>query len=128
MTRKTTTERRAASSPQPDQPFSPTSYTTPWDLTSIRREKSRTFHTGHVCTGHAGVRPRHVPNGHVASVARRPGPRPRTSSPRASAVLERGYHVARAVAVAQLVEPRVVVPVVGGSSPLCHPPAPPAGG
>src|SRR5207247_2613211 len=37
-----------------------------------------------------------------------------------------------AVAVAQLVEPRVVVPVVGGSSPLRHPSCsgrrPPAGG
>ena len=34
----------------------------------------------------------------------------------------RGYSCLRcAVAVAQLVEPRVVVPVVGGSSPLRHP-------
>ena len=31
-----------------------------------------------------------------------------------------GYPVSAAVAVAQLVEPRVVVPVVGGSSPLRH--------
>src|ERR671935_2248031 len=34
--------------------------------------------------------------------------------------LTRGYPVSAAVAVAQLVEPRVVVPVVGGSSPLRH--------
>ena len=33
----------------------------------------------------------------------------------------RGYPSTSAVAVAQLVEPRVVVPVVGGSSPLRHP-------
>jgi hypothetical protein len=33
----------------------------------------------------------------------------------------RRYDERRTVAVAQLVEPRVVVPVVGGSSPLCHP-------
>ncbi len=32
-----------------------------------------------------------------------------------------GYDVRRAVAVAQLVEPRVVVPVVAGSSPVRHP-------
>ena len=32
-----------------------------------------------------------------------------------------GYDDRRAVAVAQLVEPRVVVPVVAGSSPVCHP-------
>ena len=31
------------------------------------------------------------------------------------------YDERRAVAVAQLVEPRVVVPVVAGSSPVCHP-------
>ena len=42
--------------------------------------------------------------------AARPG-----SSPRC------GYDVRRAVAVAQLVEPRVVVPVVAGSSPVRHP-------
>ena len=34
---------------------------------------------------------------------------------------EPGYHVAGTVAVAQLVEPRVVVPVVAGSSPVRHP-------
>jgi hypothetical protein len=33
----------------------------------------------------------------------------------------RGYHQRSAVAVAQLVEPRVVVPVVVGSNPIRHP-------
>ena len=36
----------------------------------------------------------------------------------------RRYPVCREVAVAQLVEPRVVVPVVAGSSPVRHPSAP----
>jgi hypothetical protein len=40
---------------------------------------------------------------------------------RTEAAFERGYPPWDAVAVAQLVEPRVVVPVVAGSSPVRHP-------
>src|SRR3982751_4527130 len=40
---------------------------------------------------------------------------------RLSVATERRYHGRRTVAVAQLVEPRVVVPVVAGSSPVRHP-------
>src|SRR5205823_7387854 len=48
----------------------------------------------------------------------RPAAGPRAREP------ERGYPEPCAVAVAQLVEPRVVVPVVVGSSPIRHPSPP----
>ena len=51
--------------------------------------------------------------GDVAAVVERLRPDRASNAPR--------YDEPRTVAVAQLVEPRVVVPVVGGSSPLCHP-------
>ena len=52
-----------------------------------------------------------------------PKQRPPTKRPisRTSADARGGYDGRRAVAVAQLVEPRVVVPVVAGSSPVRHP-------
>src|SRR5438128_2418893 len=42
MTRKTTAERRPASSPRPEQPtIKPTSYTTSWDLTDTGSEAAQ---------------------------------------------------------------------------------------
>ena len=65
-----------------------------------------------------GVEPPHADSKSAALSTELRGPRP--SVPR-----QESYPVqAFAVAVAQLVEPRVVVPVVAGSSPVRHPRAP----
>ena len=59
MTRKTTTQRRPASSTQPEQPTNlPTSYTTSWDLTPIdqtRRDKQEYERAERDAIGHKTI-------------------------------------------------------------------------
>ena len=102
-----------------------------------RRRDARGLALGHRVGGEGGAPDDLRPHRRLVGAGAPRSWRPRRfrvdpAAPRApgrnAARLTAGYDVPRTVAVAQLVEPRVVVPVVAGSSPVRHPRCPFRGG